>query len=55
METPAPGHFDNLTEEEFAYAFNIVVLCYLRISPSRPLVESIKPRAHVSRALRRNN
>lgn len=31
METPAPGRFDDLTEADFAYAFNIVVLCYLRM------------------------
>lgn len=31
METPAPGRFEELTEEDFAYAYHIVVLCYLRM------------------------
>ncbi len=31
METPAPGNFNDLTEADFAYAFNVVVLCYLRM------------------------
>jgi 3-oxoacyl-[acyl-carrier protein] reductase len=31
METPAPGAFEELNEEAFAYAFHIVVLCYARL------------------------
>jgi 3-oxoacyl-[acyl-carrier protein] reductase len=31
METPAPGQFEKLTEEDFAYAYHVVVLCYLRM------------------------
>ncbi len=32
METPLPGRFDALTEADFAYAYHVVVLCYLRMA-----------------------
>jgi 3-oxoacyl-[acyl-carrier protein] reductase len=32
METPAPGSYNEKTEADFAYAYHVVVLCYLRFA-----------------------